>query len=363
MDPFEYAHQRAKDIVWMSQNTNHLPTSPAIQEAIIEAVKSKEYSLYPHSKGVQGLPEAILTELHAPSNYRVLITNGGIEAIYIITRAMLKPGDTVIATDPSFLPIHDQIRMAGAVPKEINIYRPPWRMTPDWVNEAIDGSTKMLLLIDPHNPLGSRYSKDEVRALCEIAKDRNLMVIDDLTYLDFNPDHVPTYEFLPDQTMVGYSFSKSCGMAGMRLGALVAPEPLMDKLKVYNTNVLSANALAQRAALAALKTKAQWLGGMQKQVMRNQEIIKAAVDKVSGAFIPVFPSYANMLVIDIGNTGVNPDKVQEKMLYEHQVFVRSGNYVSKVHGSRFIRVSFTVPEEGAQKFAKVFVQVMDELKK
>jgi aspartate aminotransferase len=363
MDPFEYAHQRAKDIVWMSQNTNHLPTSPAIQEAIIEAVNSKEYSLYPYSKGILGLPEAILTDMHAPANYRALVTNGGIEALYIITRAMLKPGDNVIATDPSFMPIHDEIRMAGADPKEINIYRPPWKLTPEWVNEAIDGSTKMLLLIDPINPLGTRYTKDEVRALCEIARDRNLTVVDDLTYLDFNPEHVPTYEFLPDATAVAYSFSKSCGMAGMRLGALAAPEPMMEKLKVYNTNVLSANVLAQRAALAALRTKEEWLPGMREQVMRNQELIKGAVDKVTGAFIPVYPSYANMLIVDIGNTGVDPDKVQERLLYDHQVFVRSGKYVSKQHGSRFIRISFTVPEEGVRKFASVFPEVMASLAK
>ncbi|MFH0815772.1 MAG: pyridoxal phosphate-dependent aminotransferase [Methanobacteriota archaeon] len=361
MDPFEYAHQRAKDIVWMSQNTNHLPSHPAVDEAIMGSVRDHEYNLYPHSKGVQGLPEAILNDLHAPSGYHALVTNGGIEALYIMTRTLLKPGDTVVATDPSFLPIHDEIRMCGAIPKELNIYRPPWKLTPEWVNESIDGSTRMLLLIDPINPLGTTYTKDEVRALCEIAEDRQLTVIDDLTYRDFNPNHVPAYQFLPDSTVVAYSFSKSCGMAGMRLGALVAPEKLMDKLKVYNTNVLSANVLAQRAALAALKTKPQWLDGMRKTVQRNQEIIKSAVDKVNGTFIPVYPSCANMLVIDVGNTGVDPDKVQEKMLYEHQVFVRSGKYVSKAYGARFVRVSFTVPEEGAQKFAKAFVQVMTEL--
>ena len=345
----------------MSQNTNHLPNNPAIDWAIIDAVCDHEYNMYPHSKGVQGLPEAILTDLHAPSSYRALVTNGGIEALYIITRAFLGPGDTVVATDPSFLPIHDEIRMCGAVPKELNIYRPPWKLTPEWVNEAIDGSTRMLLLIDPINPLGTTYAKDEVRALCEIASDNKLTVIDDLTYRDFNPGHVPAYEFLPDSTVVGYSFSKSCGMAGMRLGALVAPEPLMEKLKFYNTNVLSANVLAQRAALAALKTKSEWLDGMRKTVQRNQEIIKSAVDNVNGTFIPVYPSSANMLVVDVGNTGVDPDKIQEKMLYEHQVFIRSGKYVSKAHGERFIRVSFTVPEEGVLKFAKAFVQVMTEL--
>ncbi len=76
---------------------------------------------------------------------------------------------------------------------------------------------------------------------------------------------------------------------------------------------------------------------------RNQEIIKNAVDKVEGASLPVYPSAASMMVIDISKHKANPQAVQDKLLYENDIFVRAGNYVSTRFGEKFIRVSFSIP--------------------
>ncbi|MEW5936914.1 MAG: pyridoxal phosphate-dependent aminotransferase [Candidatus Thermoplasmatota archaeon] len=361
MDLFEYARQHSGEIVWMSQNTNQIPTSPVIEEAMIEAIQSREYNLYHPERGVKGLPEALLHELGAPAEYDALITNGAIEGLYILSRALLSEGDEVICTDPSFMPIHHQVSLSKARPVEINVYRPPWKLTPEWVNEAITRRTKMLLLIDPLNPLGTPYTMAEVRALCEIAEDRNLTVVDDVTYMDFSPAHTSTFSFVPEKSVIAYSFSKNCGLAGMRIGALAGPKEVIAAVTKYNTNVLGTNIIAQRAAMAALRTKRDWMPRMLSTAMRNQEIIKEAVDRVSGTFIPVYPSATNMFVVDIGNTGISPDDVQERMLLDHKVFVRAGSYVSKTLGSRFIRVSFTVPAEGARRFAEAFSAVMEGL--
>jgi len=185
--------------------------------------------------------------------------------------------------------------------------------------------------------------------------------MDDVTYRDFsNP--VPTYDFIPDRTLVTYTFSKQCGLAGMRIGALAAPKPLMERMMPYNTNVLSVNILAQRAALAAMSRVKEWLPGLRGQLLENQRIIKEAVDSVDGCFLPVYPSRTNMFVVEIGATGVNPDELQNTLLYDHKVFIRSGNYVSKAYGPKFIRVSFSVTQEGAEKFAEAFPRAIAELR-
>ena len=57
------------------------------------------------------------------------------------------------------------------------------------------------------------------------------------------------------------------------------------------------------------------------------------------------------------------DDLQDKMLFDHKVFVRSGNYVSKSFGEKFIRISFSVPQAGAEKFASVFPEVMAQLRR
>jgi aspartate/methionine/tyrosine aminotransferase len=359
---FQYAHEHRNEIVWMSQNTNTIPLPSEIENAILNSVKSREYNLYPYAPGILGLKDEIFKDLGiSDDDFDCLITPGGIEALYILNRALLKKGDNVIASDPSFMPIHHQIRLSEARVKELPVYQEPWKLTAEQVTEAVDDKTKMFLLIDPLNPLGTPYSKDEVKAFCDICEDHNLIMIDDITYRDFSDDHTLTSEFIPEKTLITYSFSKNCGFAGMRIGALIAPKDIMKGLKPFNTNVLSVNILAQRAALAALKTKEKWINNVVSISRKNQENIRNCVDKIEGAFLPVYPSHTNMFVIDISETGINPDDVEKKLLFDHNVFVRGGNYLSKRFGGNFVRTSFSIPEDQCLRFCEVFPSVIDEL--
>lgn len=360
---FEYAHKHRDEIVWMSQNTNTIPIIPKIENAIIESAKSREYSLYPLASGIFGLKEAIFKDLGlGAEEFDCLITPGGIEALYILNRALLKEGDNVIASDPSFMPIHHQVRLSNAHVKELPVYQEPWKLTSGLVNEAVDEKTRMLLLIDPLNPLGTPYGRDEVKAFCEICSDNGLYIIDDITYRDFTDSHTLTTDFLPEKSIITYSFSKNCGFAGLRIGALIAKKEIMKELLPYNTNVLSVNIIAQRAALAALQTKDQWMGRVVSISRKNQEHIKHCIDDIEGAFLPVYPSHTNMFVIDISETGINPDTVEERLLYDHHVFVRGGNYLSKRFGERFVRTSFSIPEEQCLRFCEAFPKVIEDLR-
>ncbi|MFP3872805.1 MAG: pyridoxal phosphate-dependent aminotransferase [Candidatus Aenigmatarchaeota archaeon] len=361
-DPFVYAHEKEKDIVWMSQNTNQIETSPEISEAMKKALEEGKHNLYPHRDGILGFKDVLLDDLDPQDDFDVLITNGAIEATYTLTRAMLDSGDNVIASDPSFMPIHHQIELCGAESREIDIYKDPYRMTVEEVNEAVDENTEMILLIDPLNPLGSSYTKKEVKGISQIAEDNDLLLIHDITYRDFAYEHTLASEFVPERTIFVYSFSKNVGFAGMRLGALIMPDEYSDILHRYRTNVLSANVIAQVGGKKALETKDQWLPDMLEQSRKNQEIIKDAVDRIPDIHLPVYPSSTNMFVIDVEKTGLDPQEIQKKLLYEHDVFVRGGNYLSNTAGDKFIRVSFTVPEEGAKKFAERLPVVLDDLR-
>src|SRR2546427_8662637 len=299
-DNFEFAHEHRREVAWMSQNTNTLPVHPAILDAIRQSVDDREFNLYPRKAGVPGLVEAIQEDLGL-EGFDVLLTNGGIEGEYIATRSLLGPGNEVLSTDPSFLPIHDQVAMSEAKAIEVDIYRKPYVLTPEWANASINPATKILLLIDPNNPLGSGYIRDQVRGLSDVARDHDLWLLNDVTYRDFNKGHVLASAFYPEQTLTSYSFSKGPGLAGMRIGALVAPPggTVIKALRRFDTNVLGVNVLAQRAALAALQTKKGWLPEVRRTCERNQATIRRAVEKVDGASLPVYPSNANMFVIDL----------------------------------------------------------------
>src|SRR2546428_3953709 len=183
-DKLGLGHGHRRDVGGMSENRNTVPGHPSILDAIRTSADGGEFNLYPRKAGVSGLSEAIKDDLGL-DDADMILTNGGIEGEYIATRALLKAGDEALSTDPSFLPIHDQVAMTGAHAIEVDIYRKPYVLTPDLALESITPATKMLLAIDPNNPLGSGYSPSQVKGLAEIARDHRAWLIDDITYRDF----------------------------------------------------------------------------------------------------------------------------------------------------------------------------------
>jgi len=361
-DPFGYAHAHRREVVWMSQNTNHLvPPEPAT-DAIRQALDERRYEGYPMGAGLPELRSLVLRDLALPSDLTCLLTAGGTEALYMLTRALLGPGDEVLASDPSYLIIHKFIELAGARPVPLDIYVPPYRLTVDRLAEAIGPKTKMILLIDPLNPLGSGYPAEEVKAIAELAKDHHLWLLNDITYRDFADRHTLAYPYHPEKTLTVWSVSKNCGLAGLRIGGLAAVPELAKTVNRFNTNDLGVNILAQVAALADLQSKPTWIEGVRATTRANQATIRDAVARTPGTSLPVFPSQANMFAIDIGATGIAPERLQETLLRDDGVFVRAGNYLSPKFGGRFVRASFSNPPSDVARFAAAFPAAVERLR-
>jgi aspartate aminotransferase len=360
-DAFRYAHAHRTEIAWLSQNTNHLVPPEIVRGALEQAIRERVYEGYPLASGDPELLDLIAADLPLPGT-RPFVTAGGTESLYMIARALLGPGDEVVSSDPSYLIIHKFVELAGARTHNLDIYAPPYRLTADRVQEAVGPRTKMILLIDPLNPLGSGYPREEVRAIAEIAQDHHLVLLNDVTYRDFSEGHALAAEFAPEETVTVWSVSKNCGLAGMRIGGLVARPDLLAKIVRFNTNDLGVNILAQVAARAAMRTKPSWIGEVVRQTRANGARIRDVVKGVEGTSLPVYPSRANMMVIDLGDTGVKPDALQDELLRHHGVFVRSGNYLSPKHGNRFVRASFSNPPGDIERFAVAFPEAVRTLR-
>jgi aspartate aminotransferase len=361
-DAFRYAHEHRTEIAWLSQNTNHLVPPEIIRGALETAVRERRYEGYPYAPGAPDLKALVLADLGLGDRATCLITAGGTEALYMLTRALLASGDEVIASDPSYLIIHKFIELSGAKTRNLDIYQPPYRLTSARVQEVISPKTRMILLIDPLNPLGSGYPREQVRAIAEIAHDHHLILLNDVTYRDFADAPTLAAEFAPEETLTVWSVSKNCGLAGLRLGGVAGPPELVQKVGRFNTNDLGVNVLAQTAATAALSTKPKWFPAVKAQTRANQERIRAVVERVPGTFLPVFPSQANMFVIDLAKTEISPEVLQKELLLRHGVFLRAGNYLSPEFGGRFIRISFSNPPADIERFASAFPAAVEQLR-
>ncbi|MDI6702903.1 pyridoxal phosphate-dependent aminotransferase [Methanothermobacter wolfeii] len=352
-----------EEMIWMGQNTNHLHDHSEIAEAMIDCINEGNYCKYPPPEGFPELKELVVRDLGLGDGFEALITAGGTESLYLCMNDILEPEDNAITCDPGYLIIDNFASRFACSVISIPIYSREcgYKLTPELVLENMDRNTHMVSLIDPLNPLGSSYTKDEIKAFADIANDHDIYLLHDITYRDFAMDHHLAADYAPEKTVTVYSFSKICGMAGLRIGAIVATSDLIESIKSIVINDLGTNVISQAGAIAALRSKNRWVDRIRNTTFRNQKIIKDAVDEVDGAFIPVYPSSGNMMAIDIHKTGVDPLDLADYLL-KRKIFVRQGAYTSRAFGDRYIRLSFSIPREQVEIFAENFVDVMEFLR-
>lgn len=353
---FDYLYKK-EDLIWMGQNTNHLQKDKGIEDALIVGAKKRDYCKYPPPEGFPELKELILKDLELdPNLFDVQVTASATESLYLAISTSLYHVTNTIASDPGYLIINNFCNRFGNHVKEVPIYNEEcgYKLTPELIKENIDMETKLIVLIDPLNPIGTAYTKDEIKEIAEIAKENNIIVLHDITYKDFARDHTLVAKYAPEHTITIYSFSKIFGMAGLRIGAVISSPDLMRPIRASVINDLGTNSLAQEAGIAGLHSKSSWIEDIKETCFKNQELIKEAVDETPGAFLPVYPSDANMMVIDISQTGVKPEDLSEYLLEEKNIFVREGNYTSKRFGDRYIRVSYSIPTSEVMEFRNEF---------
>jgi aspartate aminotransferase len=359
---FNYVYND-EEMIWMGQNTNHLHEENDIMYSMLDSVKNRDYCKYPPPEGFPELKGLILQDLGLTEGHDIFVTAGGTESLYLCMNDILESTDNVITCDPGYLIIDNFASRFADHVTSVPIYNEEcgYKLTPELVKENMDKNTKLISLVDPLNPLGTCYTKDEIKEFADIAIDNDLYLLHDITYRDFAREHHLVAKYAPEHTITVYSFSKIYGMAGLRIGAMISTPEIIASAKSIVINDLGTNVVAQKGALAALKSKPAWLDHIRGTTRDNQKIIKKAVDNVEGAFLPVYPSDGNMFVIDLYETGVEPIDVAEFLL-ERKIFAREGNYTSKLFGHRYLRVSFSIPKAGVEKFAVDFQDAMEALK-
>ncbi len=351
-----------KEMIWMGQNTNHLHGN-IISDAMVEAIEMKQYCKYPAPEGFSELKQLILDDLGF-NDMEVLLTSGATESLYLCMQALLEPEDNVILSDPGYFIIGDFAnRFAGEV-RHVPIYNEEcgYKLTPKLLRENMDENTRMVILIDPLNPLGSAYSEEELKEFAEIAIENDIYLLHDITYKDFARQHFHVEKFAPGQTLTVYSFSKIFGMAGLRIGGVISTKPIIDALKNAVVNDLGVNIISQYGAIAGLKSKSEWMGEIREISFENQRLIKEMVDPIDGVFLPVYPSDANMMAIDLSGAGINP-KDMANYLIDKKLFTREGEYTSEEFGDRYLRISFSIPTEQIKVFCEEFPKAVEALRK
>lgn len=221
-----------KDPVNLSIGQPHFDTPQPIKDALKEAIEAGNNG-YSQTQGISPLLEKLQThvdETFGHDDRQVFITSGTSGGLMLALCGLVNPGDEVIVFDPWFVMYKHLVSLAGGTVVEIDTY-PDFRLDVDKVRAAITDRTKVIICNSPSNPTGYVATAEELKALAELAAERDIALISDEIYKSFCYDEeFQTPAQWNEQTIVIDGFSKSHSMTGWRIGYMHGPAKLMQQM-------------------------------------------------------------------------------------------------------------------------------------
>lgn len=257
----------------------------------------------------------------------ILVTVGASESIDVALRALISEGDEVLVPEPSYVSYSPSVIFSGGVPVGVETRADTdFRLSARRVREALTPRTKALILPYPNNPTGAVMGREELEALAEVVRERELLVISDEIYseLTYGAEHI-SFASLPGMwpyTLTINGFSKSFAMTGWRVGYICGPAELISVMnKIHQYGILCAPRQGQAAALEALRVGRENgyedVRHMRESYDRRRRLMVDGLRKMGldcfeprGAFY-VFPS--------IASTGLDSEAFCERLLQEKRV--------------------------------------------
>jgi tyrosine/nicotianamine family aminotransferase len=335
-------------------------TPPHIKQAMMKAIDGGA-NHYSASEGMKELREAVAekenivnrAQIEAPN---VVITQGISEAIMFLMGAMVNPGDEVLMPGPCYPPYITYTKFFEGRPVTYRtIEENGWAPDLADLGRKITDRTRLIVIINPSNPTGSVYSKQDLTKILEIAAAHNLPVAADEIYdrIVFDGNFTSVASVAKDVPVFGLNgFSKAYLMTGWRLGYIYAQDP-HDKLKHVWEAIekmsrvrLCASTPTQMAGIEALTGPQTHIAEMVSKLRGRRDF---ALERISG--IPGLtakkPSGAFFLFPKIqlqGSGWKNDNEFVTELLKETGVLVVHGSGFDPVYGSDHFRAVF-LPEE------------------
>src|SRR2546423_9994907 len=253
--------------------------------------------------------------------------------------------------DPGYPAYHSQVNFIGAVPRLVTLREETgFRMDLDELRSLITPKTRMIIINTPQNPTGGVLTQDDIKTVCEIALEHDLMVVSDEIYsqLVYGFQHVSplSHPGMRERTVLMDGLSKSYAMTGWRLGYAVAPKELAAKLDKLMINTSScAAAFTQIAAIEALGApeSEHAVARMVKVFEHRRNLVVDGMNAIPGIRC-TRPQGSFYVFPNIEGTGFDEHELASRLLNEAGVAVLPGTAFGPA-GKGFIRLAYTQSED------------------
>lgn len=323
-------------------------TPDEIKAAAIAAIEAN-LSHYAPNQGTQALRQKIADYETARGNAttpeQVQITVGSTNALYIALMTILNPGDEVIVPTPAFTLYQSIITAAGCRLVPLDVTKTGFQITKEALEAAITPKTKAIIINSPCNPTGTILNAASMQNVKEAVLGRPIFVISDNVYNLLRYGECPDLSLDPelkDQLLLCQSFSKPYAMTGWRLGYLVCPEYVMDRVLLFSAACICAvPTFLQAAGVTALDVDPSDM----VEVYRHRRDYVTSRLKGMGLRFPA-PEGAFYVFVDITPFGIPSDEFCTRMIQEAKVAAVPGTCFG-VEG--YIRLSYCCSDEDLKK--------------
>jgi threonine-phosphate decarboxylase len=287
----------------------------------VEAVKANArlIKFYPDPNPVEFKSAIAKYVGHGVKAENILLGNGSIELIYMITEALPQVFKAVIPV-PSFSEYEKAALRVGGEVTFVPL-PPDFSMNQEKIKAAVTDDTKIMCICNPHSPSGRLYTKDEVMELVDFCQKKDIIFSIDENYIEFADEGeantvagmVKDY----DNLFVIRSVTKFFGMAGIRFGYAVAATNLIDKLETVR-QPWSMNGLVNTTTLAAF-SDIEFIKSTKETINMNKSQLAKDLASING--LQVYPSVTNFLLIKILNRKITSTMLKE-LLAKEKILVR-----------------------------------------
>ena len=296
---------RIRDMMYSVKNPFRLDQgdvsfdAPDSVKAAMHRAIDENHTHYVQTTGIPRLLELIADKLRRVNRVpvaapdEVMVTGGGIHALYVTCQALLEPGDEVIVPDPEWPPAPGNVKAAHAVPVPCPLHEElGWRFDLEELESKVTPKTRAIYLNSPHNPTGGILTPADVETIAGICRERGLWLISDESYEDMLYDdavHVSpaSLPVMYERTISFFTFSKSYAMTGLRLGYLATPDAKlrerMKKVLFYTASNISS--VVQYGGIGALEGSQACVAAFRTELQARRDLFYAGLGGAAAAVL------------------------------------------------------------------------------
>jgi aminotransferase len=359
------------DVIDLTLGDPDVPPSEKIRLAACEAIMQGK-TRYSANAGLPELREKIVENFENeyklqidPSN--VIVTVGGMEALFLSLTCMINPGDEVIILAPYYVNYKQMVSMCSGVPVIVNTKeKNGFAVSTEMLEKVITDKTVAIIINTPCNPTGAVLGKESLEAIADFAKKHDIAVISDevyrcLIYDDAKHQSIASLPEMTERTIVIDSFSKRFAMTGYRVGYAIAPTDFTAAMIKLQENVAACAALpSQYAGIAAFEQCVDDTF-IKDEFQKRRDYLYAAINDIKGLSC-IKPAATFYLFVNIKDTGLDALTFAYKLLENQHVAVVPGIAYGEEYKD-YVRIAYTMEIDVLKKAISRIEKFVSDLDK